>query len=66
MLQEYAIDEIPLQIRRVGFFQQDGAPTHYVRTVRAYFDQTFPGRWIGCGEWSRSVCTTGKLSTSMT
>jgi hypothetical protein len=39
MLQEYAIDEIPLQIRRVGFFQQDGAPPHYARTVRAYLDQ---------------------------
>jgi hypothetical protein len=47
MLQEYAIDEIPLQIWRVGFFEQDGAPPHYARTVRAYLDQTFPGRWIG-------------------
>lgn len=24
------------------FFQQDGAPTHYLRTIRAYLDQTFP------------------------
>jgi hypothetical protein len=33
----------------VGFFQQDGAPPHYARTVRTYLDQTFPGRWIGRG-----------------
>jgi hypothetical protein len=49
MLQEYAIDEIPLQIQCVDFFQQDGVPPHYARTVRAYLDQTFPGRWIGRG-----------------
>lgn len=28
-------------------FQQDGAPGHFGRQVRAYLDATFPGRWIG-------------------
>jgi hypothetical protein len=27
--------------------QQDGAPPHYHRDVRAYLDNTFPDRWIG-------------------
>lgn len=29
------------------FFQQDGAPPHYGRGVRAYLNGVFPGRWIG-------------------
>ena len=37
MVQQYAIDELPLQIGLAG----------YALTVRAYLDHTFPGRWIG-------------------
>ena len=29
------------------YFQQDGAPPHYARSVREYLDATFPGRVIG-------------------
>jgi hypothetical protein len=29
------------------YFQQDGAPPHYHRDVRAYLDQNLPGQWIG-------------------
>ena len=29
------------------FFQQDGAPPHYGRQVRAFLDEQFPGKWIG-------------------
>ena len=47
MVQQYAIDELPLQIRLAGYSQQDGAPPHSVLSVRAYLDHTFPGRWIG-------------------
>jgi hypothetical protein len=28
-------------------FQQDGAPPHYHRDIRSYFDGTVPGKWIG-------------------
>ncbi|PSN58023.1 hypothetical protein C0J52_02021 [Blattella germanica] len=28
-------------------FQQDGAPPHFALCVRAYLNETFPGRWIG-------------------
>lgn len=41
MLQEFVIDKIPLQIRREGYFQQDGAPSHFARNVRACLDQKF-------------------------
>ena len=37
------------------YFQQDGAPAHYTRKVRDYFNQFFLGRWIGCRgplEWA--------------
>ena len=47
MVQQYAIDELPLQIRLAGYFRQDGAQPHFALTVRAYYDHTFPGRWIG-------------------
>jgi len=30
------------------WYQQDGAPPHSHRDVRAYLDNTFPDRWIGC------------------
>lgn len=29
------------------YFQQDGAPPHYSRSVRQYLDEVFPDRWIG-------------------
>jgi len=29
------------------WYQQEGAPPHYHRDVRAYLDNTFPDRWIG-------------------
>ena len=29
------------------FLQQDGAPAHYHRDVRAYLDDRLPGHWIG-------------------
>jgi hypothetical protein len=29
------------------YLQQDGAPPHYHRHVRAYLYDTLPGRWIG-------------------
>lgn len=29
------------------YFQQDGAPPHYVLPVRQWLQNTFPGRWIG-------------------
>lgn len=29
------------------YFQQDGAPSHYHRDVRAYLDDNLPGHWIG-------------------
>ena len=47
MLESYAMDEIPLNIRRTGYFQQDGAPAHYANIVRHFLDGEFPNRWIG-------------------
>jgi hypothetical protein len=36
------------------YFQQDGAPPHYAKTVREYLHQVFPQHWFGrrgCIEW---------------
>ena len=30
-----------------SYFQQDGAPPHYHRDVRAHLDVAFPDTWIG-------------------
>lgn len=43
------LNVVPPRIRRVMWFQHDGAPAHYVRDVRNYLDITFPNRWIGRG-----------------
>jgi hypothetical protein len=54
MLSEFFVDELTLQVLRNAVFQQDGAPAHFSRPVREFLDETFPGRWIGCGgsvEW---------------
>lgn len=37
----------PNEIDKDIWYQQDGAPPHYNREVRAYLDQVFPNRWIG-------------------
>ena len=29
------------------FFQQDGAPPHFVLSVRDYLNEVFPQRWFG-------------------
>lgn len=49
MLQEFAIDNIPLQIRRAGYFQQDGSLLHFAHTVCTCLDQNFPNHWIDYG-----------------
>jgi hypothetical protein len=45
------LDAVPLAMRRGEglWFQQDGAPPHYLRAVRDWLDARFPGRWIGRG-----------------
>lgn len=47
-LPEY-LEDIPLATRARMYFQQDGAPAHYVRPVTQYLNETYPGRWIGRG-----------------
>ena len=47
MLQQFALpalNTIPNLI-----FQQDGAPPHWARGVRAFLDRAFQGSWIGRG-----------------
>lgn len=37
----------PNEIDRSIYYQQDGAPPHFARTVRNYLNEVFPNRWIG-------------------
>ena len=48
VLSELLID-VPESIWRRICFHQDGAPSHYGRSVRDHLDWTFPNRWIGHG-----------------
>lgn len=41
------IEDIPLDLRRNMYFQQDGAPAHSTVEVRNFLDHLFPHRWIG-------------------
>jgi hypothetical protein len=48
MLQQFLIPQLDEddQEGRI-YFQQDGAPPHYIEEVREYLNTRFPGRWIG-------------------
>jgi hypothetical protein len=41
------LEDLPLQLRRCMWVQQDGAPPHFARNVRAYLDRAFQHQWIG-------------------
>lgn len=48
MLQEKIIPALGnIYNEELYYFQQDGAPPHYHRDVRAFLDYNFPQRWIG-------------------
>jgi transposase len=49
LLQEFVIPRIREEFRDEEdfYFQQDGAPPHYHRDVRAHLDENLPNRWIG-------------------
>lgn len=48
MLEEQILPELETAAmqREVCIFQQDGAPPHYASNVRAWLNNTFPGRWM--------------------
>lgn len=41
------LENVPLNIRQRMWFQLDGAPAHFKRSVRNYLDRKFPDKWIG-------------------
>jgi hypothetical protein len=41
------LEEVPLQVRRNLWLQQDGAPAHNARIVQNYLEEGFGDRWIG-------------------
>lgn len=41
------LDDIPLDLRRQMYYQQDGAPPHNGRQVRELLNNTFGEQWIG-------------------
>ncbi|GFW55823.1 uncharacterized protein TNCV_122071 [Trichonephila clavipes] len=43
------LTDVPAPIRRLMWFQQDGALSHYARHVSENLERTFPNRWIGSG-----------------
>lgn len=43
------LQHVPANVRRIMWFQHDGAPAHFSRNVRNYLDTAFPNRWIGRG-----------------
>ncbi|XP_066157166.1 uncharacterized protein [Euwallacea fornicatus] len=43
------LDDVPLNLRQVMFFMQDGAPAHFSRPVRDFLSTRFANRCIGRG-----------------
>lgn len=43
------LENVPLEVRRNMWFQQDGCPAHYSRNVQDFLNRHFPNRWIGRG-----------------
>ena len=41
------LEDVPLNIRRMMWYQHDGVPAHFHTDVRRYLNDTFPNRWIG-------------------
>lgn len=46
---DFLDESLPLSIYNNVFFQQDGAPPHFSRNVRAWLDDNYNNRWIGRG-----------------
>lgn len=47
LIQLFPDIQIPTNVDRRIWFQQDGAPPHYAVAVRNFLNTTFPQRWIG-------------------
>lgn len=43
------LEHVPLDQWQHVWFMHDGAPTHFLCTVRQHLNQTFGKQWIGCG-----------------
>ncbi|KMQ81391.1 transposable element tc3 transposase, partial [Lasius niger] len=48
MLQNFALPQLE-ELQPIVYFQQDGAPPHWLTAVREHLNETFPNRWIGRG-----------------
>ena len=49
ILQEFCVPELSAVANMQQVISQhDGAPAHYSCEVRAFLDEQFPDRWIGC------------------
>jgi hypothetical protein len=52
----FLMNDLPVVLEHVHFhprkhmwFMHDGAPPHFLSTVRQHLKQTFGEQWIGCG-----------------
>ena len=43
------LEDVPLNVRQMMYFQHDGAPAHFIIAVRNHLIATFRNRWIGRG-----------------
>ncbi|KYQ49066.1 hypothetical protein ALC60_12123 [Trachymyrmex zeteki] len=43
------LEELPLNVRREMWFQQDGVPLHFSRATRTLLNEIFGDRWISRG-----------------
>lgn len=41
------LEDVPFNVRARLWFQQDGAPAHYVHIIRQFLNHRYQNRWIG-------------------
>lgn len=41
------LEDVPIDLRRRMWYQNDGCPAHYARIVRTHLDHAYRSRWIG-------------------
>jgi hypothetical protein len=45
----HLLEEVPLRVRLSMWYMHDGAPAHFSIQVGNHLNNTYPGKWIGCG-----------------
>ena len=55
MLQNWLLDDLIANEHEDFIYEQDGAPSHWILSVRAYLNENLPKKWIGPADGEDNV-----------